>query len=107
MPEISAHPIVFVISLILQVFTLVYGGYYFGVSLFGWYNRKNNAIAEKKDIHTFALVVAAHNEEVVIGNMVDSLNKLNYPREAYDIFVIADNCTDRTAERAAAAGAIV
>jgi len=103
----NVHPLIFAISLTLQIFVLLYGGYYFGVSLFGWYNRKNNAKADKNDIHTFALVVAAHNEEVVIGNMVDSLNKLNYPREAYDIFVIADNCTDKTAENAAAKGAIV
>lgn len=107
MPDFSAHPVVFAISLILQVFVLVYGGYNLIISVFGWYNGKINTKAEKNDIHTFALVVAAHNEEVVISNLVDSLNKLNYPREAYDIFVIADNCTDRTAERAAAAGATV
>lgn len=103
----GANPIVFTISMILQLFVLIYGGYNFIISLFGWYNGKINARAEKKDIHTFALVVAAHNEEVVIANLIDSLNKLNYPREAYDIFVIADNCTDRTAEKAAAAGAMV
>ena len=46
----------------------------------------------------FALIIAAHNEEVVIGNLIESMLKLDYPKEMYDIFVIADNCTDNTAK---------
>lgn len=55
----------------------------------------------------FALVVSARNEKAVIGHLLDSLNSLDYPRELYDVFVIADNCTDNTAEIAADKGAIV
>ncbi|MBE7030154.1 MAG: glycosyltransferase [Ruminococcaceae bacterium] len=97
----------FVISLVLQVLSLTYGAYYFLVSLFGWYNKKGDAKGTTDKTHTFALVVAAHNEEAVIANMVKSLNTLNYPREAYDIFVIADNCDDNTAAIAREAGALV
>lgn len=103
----GANPVVLTISLILQVFVLTYGGYYFLISLFGWYNKKTNEQGPTNKLHTFALVVAAHNEEMVIGNMVKSLKKLDYPAEAYDIFVIADNCTDKTAEIAREAGALV
>ena len=35
------------------------------------------------------------------------MKKKNYPKELYDIYVIADNCTDKTAEKAKKAGAIV
>ncbi|MBB3109724.1 cellulose synthase/poly-beta-1,6-N-acetylglucosamine synthase-like glycosyltransferase [Paenibacillus phyllosphaerae] len=46
---------------------------------------------------SFAVVVAAHNEEQVIAPLLDNLLRLEYPRELYDIFVICDNCTDKTA----------
>lgn len=55
----------------------------------------------------FALIVAAHNEEIVIAHIIDSLFRQNYPRELYDVFVIADNCSDRTAEIAEKQGAKV
>ncbi len=57
--------------------------------------------------HKFMTIIPAHNEESVIGNLIDSLNKQDYPKELYDIYVIADNCTDGTAEIAKNAGAIV
>ena len=42
-----------------------------------------------------------------MGNLVESLKKQNYNKELYDIYVIADNCTDGTAKVAKEAGAIV
>ena len=57
--------------------------------------------------HKFMAIIPAHNEEAVVGNLVESLTNQNYPKELYDIYVIADNCTDRTAEIAKNAGAIV
>ena len=57
--------------------------------------------------HKFMAIIPAHNEEKVVGNLIESLKQQNYPKELYDIYVIADNCTDRTAEIARNAGAIV
>jgi len=57
--------------------------------------------------HKFMAIIPAHNEETVIGNLLDSLNAQNYPKELLDIYVIADNCTDNTAQIAKKAGAIV
>jgi cellulose synthase/poly-beta-1,6-N-acetylglucosamine synthase-like glycosyltransferase len=48
--------------------------------------------------HRFAIAIPAHNEEVVIGNTVSVLHRLDYPKALYDTFVVADHCTDRTAE---------
>lgn len=62
-------------------------------------------VVDKK--HKFMAVIPAHNEEDVIENLVYSLKEQNYPRELYDIYVIADNCDDATAEKAKNAGAIV
>ena len=52
-------------------------------------------------------IIPAHNEEAVIANLVESLKNQNYNKELYDIYVIADNCTDNTAKVAKEAGAIV
>ncbi len=55
-----------------------------------------------------AYLIPAHNEEDVIYNTVKSIiEKQNYPRDKFDVFVVADNCTDKTAELAKKAGAIV
>lgn len=54
----------------------------------------------------FAILIPAHNEELLLGAALDSLHGLAYPREAYRAIVIADNCTDRTAEIARAHGAL-
>lgn len=53
----------------------------------------------------FAVVVPAHNEEQVLGPLIKSLKGLDYPSRLYDVVVIADNCTDSTAEVALKAGA--
>lgn len=57
--------------------------------------------------HKFMAIIPAHNEEAVIGNLIESLKNQSYPKELYDIYVIADNCTDKTKEIAENAGAIV
>lgn len=46
----------------------------------------------------FAILVPAHNEELMLGGMLNSLAELTYPRERFAVHVVADNCTDRTAE---------
>ncbi|MBQ2284359.1 MAG: glycosyltransferase family 2 protein [Clostridia bacterium] len=94
------------VGYIVQILFLMLGAYYFGISLFSFIPRKNRPDVES-GYHDFALIVAAHNESQVIGNMVESLRNLNYPKDKYSIFVIADNCTDNTAEIARGAGAEV
>jgi cellulose synthase/poly-beta-1,6-N-acetylglucosamine synthase-like glycosyltransferase len=47
---------------------------------------------------TFALLIPAHNEELILSTLLESLAQLTYPRERYKVYVIADNCTDKTAE---------
>jgi cellulose synthase/poly-beta-1,6-N-acetylglucosamine synthase-like glycosyltransferase len=49
-------------------------------------------------------VVPAHNEEAVVKDTIASLQMLEYPRSLFEIVVVADNCSDRTAEVARAAG---
>lgn len=55
----------------------------------------------------YGVLIAARNEESVIGQLIDSIRNQDYPAELVDIFVAADNCDDRTAEIAAEHGAFV
>jgi cellulose synthase/poly-beta-1,6-N-acetylglucosamine synthase-like glycosyltransferase len=55
----------------------------------------------------FAILVPAHNEELLIGRTVAALRQLDYPAERFAIHVVADNCTDDTARVARQHGACV
>ncbi|GHO43281.1 glycosyltransferase family 2 protein [Ktedonospora formicarum] len=46
----------------------------------------------------FAILIPAHNEEVILSHLLESLSKLRYPQTKYAVHVVADNCDDRTAE---------
>ncbi len=56
------------------------------------------------DLPNFLIIVPAHNEELLLGNTLDSLQALSYPVENVSILVIADNCSDSTAEIADSKG---
>lgn len=55
----------------------------------------------------YGIIIPARNEEAVVGNLIESIRKNNYPQDKIDIFVIAHNCKDNTADVARAMGAIV
>ena len=84
----------------------IYWAYQIVVSFCSLIKLKDKKLLIEKD-HKFMAVIPAHNEESVIKNLVDSLQEQDYPRELYDIYVIADNCNDNTAKIAKDAGAIV
>lgn len=89
-----------------QLMIIFFTIYYFFISWFGLFGKKKE-VKIYDEIKTFAMVVCAHNEAAVIAPLVDNLRKLNYNSDLYDIFVVADNCQDDTAEVARKAGAIV
>ncbi len=104
---LELNKIIFIITQILQIVIFVVGCYFFSISIFGWVKRKEEDASSFPPEKKFALVIAAHNEELVIAHIIDSLFRQNYPQHLYDVFVIADNCTDKTAEIAKEHGAKV
>lgn len=98
-------PIVAFNTIVGVVFTLcfLYQVVYFFVGLF----HGEVKIDPAKKQHSYAFFIAAHNEEAVIANLVKSIKDQDYPSELIDIFVVADACTDNTAQAARDAGAIV
>ena len=83
----------------------LWGGYYLVTALMSW--RKPMDYGRHPASTRFAILVAARNEELVIGNLINSLLAQDYPRELYDIWVIPNNCTDHTAQAARDFGANV
>lgn len=55
----------------------------------------------------YAILIAARNEEAVLPHLLDSIRHQDYPAEKITTYVIADNCTDRTADVAREHGARV
>jgi len=84
--------IVFLIPAALVTF------YYAFLALYSLLSRKEIKVSYGVPKHTFAILIPAHNEENSISATLQSCGELNYPKEKYKVFVIADNCTDRTAD---------
>lgn len=55
----------------------------------------------------FAVLIPAHEEELVIGQLLESIYTLDYPRDLFGVYVIADHCSDSTAAIARSFGATV
>ena len=61
----------------------------------------------EKPLRRYGVLISARNEEIVIRNLIESLKAQTYSPEHIHIFVVADNCNDKTAEIARDAGAEV
>ena len=102
-----------VLSQILEILNAILSGwlmlmlvYQLVITFFG-YKRNTKDYQDHAPLMRFLVLVPAHNEEAVIGDIVQNLNEMEYPREMYDFYILADNCTDRTAEIARGLGAKV
>lgn len=71
------------------------------------YIEKGNIAIHSDENRRFVIVVPAYNEENSLPATLENLFKVDYPRQKFDIVVIADNCTDNTAKVAEANGAEV
>ncbi len=88
-----------IILIVLLIIASINIGYlcFFIVPALRRARRKSGIPKSHNIINRFVMLVPAHNESVVLGYLLDSLQKLDYPKEAYKVFVIADNCRDDTA----------
>ncbi len=85
------------ILILLNIFLLVYTAFFVIVFLAGILRGKKE-FPETAEHTRFAVLIPARNEEKVIGKLLTSLAKMDYPRECCTVCVIADRCTDRTVE---------
>ncbi len=97
---LTLHNLAAVINTIVAIFSTAFSAYW----IVGFFFTRKFAPAKKQ--HKYAICIAARNEETVIGNLLDSISKQDYPSELLTVFVVADNCTDNTAAVARANGAV-
>lgn len=76
------------------------------VALFGFRKQTQDYQPHEPEMR-FLVLIPAHNEEAVISGIIENMQNMDYPQELYDFYVLADNCTDRTAELSRELGAKV
>ncbi len=72
----------------------------------------NYFVREKKCLHYepktyFAVIIPAHNEQLLLEKLLISIKKQNYPDTKIELLVVADNCSDETAAIGKKNGAVV
>ena len=87
---------IIIVYYIIFAITFIYGLYFLVTGVIGIIRKSRIKYKDSKKYNNFAILVAARNEEKVIGNLIESLNKLNYPKDKYNVYVIPNNCTDNT-----------
>lgn len=75
----------------------------FAFLLFAMYIYNGYKFELKKQLHTFhkthlklSVIIAAKNEEKNVIQLLDSLSKLDYPEENYEVIFVDDNSSDNT-----------
>jgi 1,2-diacylglycerol 3-beta-glucosyltransferase len=87
-----------IIAILLLIPASFIAGYYIFLALVGLISRSTKNIQSDSSGHSnrFAIIVPAHDEENTILKTIDSCKNIDYPEDKYDVYVIADNCTDHT-----------
>ena len=100
------HAFIYLFSQIVGILFLLMYCHQFVYLIIG--TLKNAKVKDKVfKFHTIGIVISARNESNVIGNLINSIRANDYPQAMVKIFVIADNCTDNTAQICRDLGCIV
>lgn len=87
--------VIFIVSLLLILHSYLF--YPISIKLIsGLFKRKFRV--DYKHTPTVSFIIAAYNEEKVIGDMLNSLKNLDYDQSKLEVFIGSDNSTDRTHE---------
>jgi len=81
--------------------------YHLLLLIVAWWPRGRVTAQAAEKLHRFAVLIPAHNEELIIGKCIDGCKQLDYPSDHFEVTVVADNCIDDTAPCAAQHGAKV
>ena len=104
----SALQILQCLSRIIGIlFIVCYANQFIYVLVALWRKKRQKQQTSPATIRRYAVLISARNEETVIGQLLESIRAQDYPAEYLTTFVVADNCTDATAQAAQDAGAVV
>lgn len=85
-----------IINFVLSTTITILFAYKVIMAIIGLFKRKR--FPEAKQDHNYAVLIAGRNEEKVIGQLIASIAGQSYNKDLISVFVVADNCTDNTAE---------
>lgn len=97
-----------IVNLVFGIWTTIWGlmmVHFVVLTVIGLFAKKRYPAAKVK--HRYGVIIPARNEAMVIGNLIKSVQKNDYPQDKLQIFVVAHNCTDDTAKIARDLGATV
>lgn len=100
-------PIVTIVALALATLAAAIGAYLLLLTIAAWFARRTTPLRQGPPTNRFVILVPAHNEEQLLPHLLASCQRLDYPRALFSVYVVADNCSDRTVAVARAAGAVV
>ena len=98
------------IQILLLLIQIVLAGlisYLLLLTVAAWRASRQTAPRSDGPTNHFLILVPAHNEEQLLPETLRNLSQLDYPHALYAVHVVADNCTDQTAELARRGGAVV
>ncbi len=94
------------ILLLVQLLLAGLVGYLLLLTVAAWYASRKKSVLTGEQKSRFLILIPAHNEEQLLPELLTNLRQLAYPKSQYSVHVVADNCTDRTAEIARQEGAV-
>ncbi len=92
----------YVINIISSILIALCFGYHWFLVLLNFIKKPRTY--PDADPKKYAVLISAKNEGNVLGQLLDSLKKQDYPSDLLDVYVVADNCTDNTADVARSYG---
>lgn len=101
---ITLYTIALILAGIILCSLCCYQIFFLILSCISWFFRKSPPCTYQF-ANRFGIIIPAHNEELLLGELIQSIKNSTYPSDLYEILVIADNCTDTTAEIAKKMGA--
>lgn len=106
-PVTWLHWTLYLAMALLAVPSVFASGYLLWLTLFSRMREATQTIPDAGTKLRFDIIVPAHDEEAGIAGVIHNLLALDWPRDQFRVIVVADNCSDNTAERAKQAGALV
>ncbi len=95
-----------IVLLLIQIILAGLTSYLLLLTVAAWYKSRQTDNPSGEQTNRFLILVPAHNEERLLPELLTNLHQLDYPQSLYAVHVVADNCTDQTAEFARQGGAI-
>ncbi len=97
--------IINIIFFIINILATIYIFHFAFFAIVGLFHRKTFPKAVEKC--RYGILVSAKDEENVISRLIESIRQADYPQDKLDIYIIAHNCKDKTADVAREMGANV